>query len=161
MWHLEKRALALGDALAGGFEERLEEAIDLSGGSGRCGGDEDIVFLGEKVRASASTMAPKAASFTADAGGELAATGGNLDDAVGFRLGESLERPVDGGEGGDVDGRVGVAAFLGGIEHGAVLRGSCDWHDAARGDYRKDATNLRPGDTAQSPEAAPSLVIER
>ena len=62
------------------------------------------------------------------AGGELAAAGGELNDAVGFRIGEGLERGVDGGDRGDVHGRVRVVALLGGIEHRGVLLGCGNGH---------------------------------
>ena len=127
---LEQRAFACGDALAGGFQQRLEESIDL----GRVAvvgveGDQDVVFLREEVAGFGQDDGTEGGVLDGGAGGELAAAGGNLDDSVGFRFGKSAERTVDGGERGDVDGGVGVAAFLGGVQHGAVLRGSCDWHN--------------------------------
>jgi len=127
---LEKWSFASGDALAGGLEEGLEEAVNL----GRVAvvgveGDENVVFLSEQVASLGENDRAESGVFHRGARGEFTATGGNLDDAVGFRFGEGLESTVDGGQGGDVDGRIGVAALLGGIEHGAVLFGSGDRHD--------------------------------
>ncbi len=73
---------------------------------------------------------PSAASgWQWEAGGELTAAGGKLDDAVGFRIGESLEGGVDGDDRRDVYGRIGVVALLGGIEHRGVLLGRCNRHN--------------------------------
>lgn len=91
--------------------------------------DEDIVFFGEGVNRIGEDDGTFDGIIDGGAGCELAASGGNLDDPVGLGLGEGAEGSVDGGERGDVDGRVGVAAFLGGIEHGGVLFWRGDWHD--------------------------------
>ena len=66
------------------------------------------------------------------AGSKAAAACGNLDNTIGARLSECLERTIDGGNGGDIDGRVCVATLLGGIEHGGVLFRCCYWHDDGR-----------------------------
>ena len=64
-----------------------------------------------------------------EAGGELTAAGGKLNDAVGFRIGKSFERGVDGDDRRDVDGRIGVVTLLGGIEHRGVLLGCGNRHN--------------------------------
>jgi len=128
---LEKRALAGGDALAGSLQQRLEETFDL----GRVAvigveRDEHIVFLGEHVAGLGKHDGSEGSVFHCRAGSELAAAGGNLDNSVGFRFGKGFESTVDRGERGDVDRRISVTAFLGGIEHGGILFRSCDRHKA-------------------------------
>jgi hypothetical protein len=130
MWLWNKRALAFGDALAGGFEQRLEEGVDLL----RLAvvgveGDQHVVFFREEVAGLGEDDGTEGGVLDGGAGGEFAAAGGDLDDAVGLGFGEGAQRAVDGGDRGDVDGGVGIAALLGGVQHGAVLRGSCDWHN--------------------------------
>src|SRR5262249_4955485 len=61
-------------------------------------------------------------------GGELAAAGADLDDAVGFGLGKSTQGAIERGQRGDVDGRIRIVTLLGGIEHGAVLGGGGNGH---------------------------------
>ena len=99
MWDWNKRSLAGGDALAGGFEQRLEEAVDF----GRVAvvgveGDEDVVFLREEVAGFGEHDGTEGGILDGGAGGELAAAGGDLDDSVGLRFGEGTERTVDGGD---------------------------------------------------------------
>ena len=128
---LEEGAFAFGDALAGGFEKRLEEALDfLRVAVVGVESDEDVVFLGENVDGFGQNDGPECGVVDIETGSELAATGGNLDDPVGIGIGEGLQGAVGGGDGSDVDGRVGVSAFLGGIEHGTVLCWCGDWHSA-------------------------------
>ena len=69
-----------------------------------------------------------ASTLARHAGGELAASGGHLDDAVGLGLGEAAQRSVEGLAGRDVDGGVGEALVLGAVEHLAVDLWRCDGH---------------------------------
>src|SRR5208283_6168654 len=64
-----------------------------------------------------------------EAGGELRATGGELDDAVATRVGEALDGGVDGLRRGAVDGREGVRVFLGASQHLGVDLGGCEGHE--------------------------------
>ena len=66
--------------------------------------DEDVVFLGENVDGLGKHDGTEGRVVDRGAGSELAATGRDLDDAVGLRLREGLERAIGGGERGDVDG---------------------------------------------------------
>jgi len=91
--------------------------------------DENVVPLGQPVGGLGEHDAAEHGVVVAQAGGELPAAGGHLDDAVGLRVGERLERGVDRGDGGDVDGRIGVVALLGGVQHRGVLLRCCDRHD--------------------------------
>ena len=90
--------------------------------------DEDIVALGQTMSGLGEDNGTERHVLDRHAGCEFSAAGADLDDAVTLRFGKGLERTVDGGQGGDVDGRVGVVALLGGIEHGAVLGGCGDGH---------------------------------
>ena len=127
---LEQVALAVGAPLGRRLDERLEEAgrflrLAMVGVQA----DENVVPLGQPVGGLGEHDAAEHGVVVAQAGGELPAAGGHLDDAVGLRVGERLERGVDRGDGGDVDGRIGVVALLGGVQHCGVLLRCCDWHD--------------------------------
>jgi len=63
-----------------------------------------------------------------EAGSELTATSRNLDDAVGFGIGKCFECGIDRRDGSHVDRRVGIVAFLGGIDHRGVLSRCSYWH---------------------------------
>lgn len=120
-----------GGAAAGGFgDEGFEEFIDFFGlAVVGVEADEDVVFFGEAVGGLGEDDGAEGHVFDGGAGGEFAAAGGDLDDAIGFGFGEGFEGGADGAEGSDVDGGVGVAAFLGGVEHGGKLAGGGDGHD--------------------------------
>ena len=127
---LEKWSFAFFLALAGSVEERAEEGVDLLGVTVvGVQADEDIVFLGERVYGFGEHDGSEGRVVDGGAGSELAATGGNLNNAIGLGLGEGFERAVCGGERGDVDGWVCIASLLGGIEHLTVLFWCRDGHD--------------------------------
>ena len=112
-----------------GGQEGLEEFLDvlwmaLIGVEG----DQDVVFGREEVDGFCEHDGTEGHVFHGSAGGKLTTAGGDLDDAVGLRLGEGFQSAIDRGEGGDVDGGVGVSAFLGGINHGTILGGGGDGH---------------------------------
>jgi hypothetical protein len=126
---LEEVVEACGAALGGLGDEGLEEAVHLL----RLAvvgveSDEDVVLFRQAMRGLSEDDGTKGLVFERGAGGEFAAARGNLDDAVGLGLREGLQGTVDGGDGGDIDRRISVTAFLGGIEHGTVLGGSGDGH---------------------------------
>ncbi len=127
---LEKRAFSFFLALAGSVEERSEEGVDFLGMAVvGVKSDEDIVFLSENVDGFSKHDGSEGRVVNCGAGSELAATGGNLDNAIGLGLGECLERTICGGERGDVNGWVCVTTLLGGIEHLTVLFWCRDGHD--------------------------------
>ena len=127
---LEKRAFAFGNALSGGVEKGAEERIDLLRVAMiSVEADEDVIFLGENMNSLGKNDGTEGRVIDRSAGCELAATGRDLDDAVGFRFREGLESAIGGSERGDVDGGIGVSTLLGGIEHLLVLFWCRDWHD--------------------------------
>ncbi len=92
---LEKRAFSICDALAGSVEERPEEGVDF----GRVAvvgvkADEDVVFLSENVDGFGKDDGTEGRVVNCGAGSELAATSGNLDNAIGLGLGECFERTI-------------------------------------------------------------------
>ena len=91
-------------------------------------GDEDVILRGQNVHGLGQHDGTQGHVFDRRAGGKLTTACADLDDAVRLALGECLQRAVDRGQGGHVDGRVGIAAFLSGVEHGVILGGSGDWH---------------------------------
>ena len=126
---LEQGALALGDALAGGLQQGLQEGIHGRGMAViRVQGDEDIVFLREAMRGLGQHNRTEGFVAHAGAGSELAAACGNLDDAIRFRFRKGAQGSIDGGDAGDIDRRIGVTTLLSGIEHGTVLSRSSNWH---------------------------------
>ena len=86
---LEERAFPFCDALAGSFEQWLEETFNLLRvavvGVKR---DEHVVFLSEQVSGFGENDRTESSVCDFQAGSELAATCGNLDDAVGLRVRE-------------------------------------------------------------------------
>jgi hypothetical protein len=60
-------------------------------------GDQHVVFLREEVAGFGEHDGTEGGVLDGGAGGEFAAAGGDLDDAVGFGLGEGAEGTVDGG----------------------------------------------------------------
>ena len=128
---LEEGALSFRDAFAGGLEKRFQEAVHLFRvAMVRMEGNEDVVFFGEGVDCFRQDDCTKGRVVHIEPGGELSTTGRNLDDPVGVRVGKGLERTIGGGEGSDVDSRVGISALLGSIKHGTVLSWCGDWHCA-------------------------------
>ncbi|MFT7173037.1 MAG: hypothetical protein ACI9NQ_001257 [Paracoccaceae bacterium] len=126
---LKKRAFTFGDTLAGGIEEGAEEGIDLVGVAViGVEADEDVVFFGEGVDGFGEDDGTESGIIDRGAGSELAATGRDLNDAVGLGFSEGLEGTAGSGERRDVDGGVGVSTRLGGIEHLLILFWCCDWH---------------------------------
>ena len=126
---LEQVAFASGAELGGFGDQRFEEAFDfvwltVVGVES----DHDIVFGSQSM----SGFCQHDGSFnrTADvhAGGKFSATDGNLNDAVGLFVCETLESSIQSDQRRNVDSRVSVVAFLGGIDHFSVLFGCCDRH---------------------------------
>ena len=64
-----------------------------------------------------------------EAGGELTAACGKLDDPVGFGISERFECGVDCDDRRDVDGRIRVVTLLGGVEHRGVLLWCSNGHN--------------------------------
>jgi len=127
---LEKRPFAFFLALAGRIEERAEKGIDFVRVTVICmEANEDVVFFSESVDRLGEDNGTECGVVDGGSGSELPAPGGDLNDAIGFGLGECLERTICGGEGGDVDGWVCVTSLLGGIEHLTVLFWCRDGHD--------------------------------
>ncbi len=127
---LEEVGLAVGATTCGLFDERLEEALRRLGlAVVGVQPDQDVVLFREAMGGLGEHDAAVDGVLDVEAGGELTAAGGKLDDAVGFRIGESLEGGVDGDDRRDVYGRIGVVALLGGIEHRGVLLGGCNRHN--------------------------------
>jgi hypothetical protein len=87
------------------------------------------VFFGEQVGGFGEHDGTVGGVLHGSAGGEFTTTGGNLDDAVGLGFGECAECAVDGRDRCDIDRWVGIATFLGGIQHGTVLGRCGDRHD--------------------------------
>src|SRR5690606_25478996 len=71
------------------------------------------------------------AGLDALAGEVVGTAGGDLDDAVGARLGEALQHGVDRLRRRDVDRREREARLLGGVEHRGVLVGGGDGHQGS------------------------------
>ena len=84
--------------------------------------------LGDPVRALREDDAPVGRILVGEPGSELPRARRELDDAVRLGLREALHRRVDRDDGGAVDGRIGIAAFLGGVEHAAELGRGRDLH---------------------------------
>jgi hypothetical protein len=111
-----------GRAAAPGLgEQRTHELVELVGGAvvgvqrdvdRIAGGDAmDVLRQGDRAERHVLDVLP---------GGELAAAGAHLQDAVALRLGEGGERGVDRAGRGDVDRRIRELVRPGVFEHAAV-----------------------------------------
>lgn len=119
--------------LGGFFEERHEEALDVRGRAMvAVEGDEDVVMFGEAVSGFCEHHGAFSGIVDGGAGGEGAASGEDLEDAIRLCFGESAKGAVDGGDGSDVDSGKGEAATAGGIQHGVVLLSGGDGHGVCR-----------------------------
>jgi hypothetical protein len=80
---LEKRSFALFLALSGSVEEGAKEGVDFLWVTVvGVKSDENIVFLSENVNSFGEHDGSEGRVVDGGAGGELAATGGNLDNAI-------------------------------------------------------------------------------
>ena len=94
MWLWKSGPLPAGDPLARGCEQRPKEAVDLFGVAVvGVQSDVDRALLGHDVGELGQRDRADHAVLDGRAGGELAAAGRDLDDAVGLGLGE----PAQGG----------------------------------------------------------------
>lgn len=126
---VEEVAFAFGAAFGGGGEQGFEKFLDVLGMAVvGVEGDEDVVARSEAMGGFGEDDGTEGHVLDGNAGGKFTTAGADLDDAVGLGVGKGFEGSVEGGRRGDVDGRVGVATFLGGVQHGAILGGSGNGH---------------------------------
>ena len=89
--------------------------------------DEHIIFFGQLVGRCRENLGPQGAVFQAAC--DMSATpGGNLDHAITFRLGESLQRGVQSIQLDDIYFRKGIFPLTSLIQHFTVLVKCCDGH---------------------------------
>ena len=128
---LEDRVATRLHLFLGGGDERIHEVVEgvlrAVVGVQR---DGDRVALRDLVGEAGERERTGGARLDGVAGEVVGAARGDLDDAVGARLGEPLQHGVERLRGGDVERREGEALRLGGVEHlGVLLRGG-DGHGA-------------------------------
>ena len=127
---LEQWQLAAIDALLGNRNQWAHEVIEhflLAVVGVQC--DVDAVVLRCLMSKRSQRLCASDLVLYTQTGTEFSTTGGKLDDAVGFRFGEALQRCVDGLRGGAVDRGKRKAVFLGGVKHCVINFRSCDRHE--------------------------------
>ena len=127
---LEEGVLPGVDALLRHREERTHVGVQLVlGAMVGVQRDGDVVLRGDDVGELGERDGAGDHVLHTEAGRELRATGGELDDAVAARVGEALDGRVDGLGSHAVDGGKSELVFLGAAEHLGVHLGSCDRHE--------------------------------
>ena len=126
-----EQVVQTGGPPTGGFGDQwLEEAVNLLGLTVvgvEC--HQHVVLLGEAVRRLGQHNRSERGVLHVQTRSELTPARRDLDDPVGLFVGIALEGGVEGDDGGDIDGRIGVVALLGGIEHGGILTRGGDGHE--------------------------------
>ena len=126
---IEERALPVGNAALGFGKQGAQEAVHLVGlAVVGVESHEHIVLLRKAMHRLSNHDGTDGGILHRRAGGELTAAEGNLDDTIGLSLGKRLERAVDDFERGDIHGGIGIALFLGRVEHLDVLFLGGYWH---------------------------------
>ena len=117
-------------AAAGFGNQRTQESIHVFGlAVVRVKGYENVVLFSQTTRCFRQNNGAKGGIAYGAAGGEFAATDGNLNDTVAFGFGKSAESAVDDFDRGHVNGRIGVAFLFGRFKHGNVLFWCGYWHN--------------------------------
>ena len=165
---LEERRLTARDPLDGDVEQRPDEAVELVLGA-VVGVQRDVDRVVLRDLGGVRRERDRAGDHVLDrrAGEVLRTAGRDLDDAVGARLGEALERGVQGLRRRDVDGRERERARLGGVQHLGVLLGGGDGHgrSSSGGVGRLSptlvATHRSAGAAVVTSDTSPSLTTDR
>ncbi len=110
---------------------------------------DDVGELGERDRAGHHVL-------DTETGRELGPAGGELDDAVAARVGESLDGGVDGFRAHAVDGRKRERVFLGPAQHLRVDLGRCDGHECSSRRFVRTAILVRNAATSHGQDASGS-----